>query len=188
VTLDLFWELHWDGGPGPSEQPAGSATFSPCGLYRYRLERRLPRGSRTMALVMLNPSKAGADEDDQTVTKVIRFSERIDVGRFIVVNAAALISTDPKGLARAADPIGPDNDRHILEAAREADIVVVAWGGGVSNLRGKLATRPAQVLDLLRADGHELWCWGFTKDGHPRHPLMLRYSTSLERFRPWACR
>jgi hypothetical protein len=161
---------------------SGSAVFSPCGRYRYRIERRLPCGGRTMALTMLNPSKAGAVKTDPTATKVIGFCERLDICRWIGTNAAALVSTDPKGLAFADDPIGPDNDQNILEAAREADIVVVGWGAGVSYLRGKLATRAAEVLDLLRADGHELWCWGYTKGGHPRHPLMLPYSTPLERF------
>lgn len=29
-------------------------------------------------------------------------------------------------------------------------------------------------------DGGIVWCWGTTKEGQPRHPLMLPYSTPLE--------
>lgn len=165
-----------------------SAVFSPCGRYRYRLERRMP-GRRTMSVTMLNPSIADATKPDPTITKLLGFCSRLDVGRLIVTNLAALVSTDPKGLTAVdSDPIGVENDAHVLAAATDADLLVVAWGAGVTMLRGLAADRVARVTEILRGvdriggDGREVWCWGRTNAGHPRHPLMLAYSTPLEVF------
>jgi hypothetical protein len=166
-----------------------SAVFSDCGRYRYRLERRSPTGSRTMSVTMLNPSTAGSDANDPTITKLLGFCSRLDVGRLIVTNLAALVSTDPKGLTAIGDPIGVENDAHILAAAMDADLLVVAWGVGVSMLGGIAFDRVSRVTEILRGrerlggDGREVWCWGTSKHGQPRHPLMLAYVTPLELFK-----
>lgn len=162
-----------------------TAVFSPCRKYRYRLERRLLLGSRTMAVTMLNPSDANEVDNDPTIRKLLGFSERLGVGRLIVTNLAALISTDPKGLRQADDPIGPENDSHILAAVAEADFVVAAWGAGVVHLP-MFAWRVETVVELLRRSRQpgleHVSCWGRTLDHHPRHPLMLSYATKLEPF------
>src|SRR5690349_4646743 len=158
---------------------SGAATFSDCGTYRYDLERSGLGGRLTALVCMLNPSKAGAVVSDMTVTKLIGFAGPLDLARFIVVNAAAMISTDPNELSAAADPIGPDNDKHIERALAQADLVIAAWGGGIELLD---RARREHVLKLLRSRGHELMCFGTTGGGHPKHPSRLAYSTPLVRF------
>lgn len=162
-------------------EPTGSAVFSPCGLYRYWLERRLPSGRLTASVTMLNPSVAGPQNNDPTVRKLLGFGQRMDVGRWIATNFGAFKSTDPQGIKSAADPVGPDNDRHILAAVAESDIVIAAWGASVE-LFPNWETRREVVLELLASAGKPVMCWGGTRQGHPRHPLMLPYSTQLERF------
>lgn len=164
-----------------------TAIFSPCGTFRYQLERRVSLIRRTMTVVMLNPSTANADENDPTIRKLLGFCNRLDFGRLIVVNLAALVSTDPKGLVSARDPVGPENSRYIATAAAEANLRVVAWGAGVKHLGKRGPDRVARTLELLRfgegapdGDGREVWCWGCTKDGYPRHPLYLPYDAKLE--------
>jgi hypothetical protein len=177
---------HKGGSPVVEQQLAagvlGTAVFSECGRYRYRLERFNLPGRRTAVICMLNPSKAGADVGDHTIAKLIGFAGPLDIGRWIVVNPAALISTDPKGLLAADDPIGPDNDAHIIEAVCEADIAVVAWGNGVELLARAYPERVEHVLGLLRGEDRGLQCWGKTTKGHPCHPLRLAYTTPLEPF------
>jgi hypothetical protein len=177
MSLDLFAGLH----RGAAADTDGRAVFSPCGLYRYEIERHYPTGTRTAMGMMLNPSYADAKKNDPTMGKVAGFSSRLDICRWIQTNLSAFISTDANGLRAAADPIGPKNDQHIVGAALEADIIVVGWGGSVTNLPDYKA-RIERVLVLLRSTGKPILCWGRTAAGHPRHPLMLRYSTPLEAF------
>ena len=103
-----------------------SAVISPCGLYRYRLERDLGGliAGPTVAWIMVNPSTADATADDATIRKVLGFSRRLGAGRVIVGNLFAFRATDIKALRTAADPVGLDADQHlraIFEAAEEGE-------------------------------------------------------------------
>ena len=53
-------------------------------------------------------------------------------------------ATDPTLLVARDEPVGDGNDRSILDAARAADRVVVAWG-----VRGSHRRRGDEVADLL---------------------------------------
>lgn len=150
--------------------------------YRYRLWRTLPgiEGNGRLLYVMLNPSTADAYRDDHTLTRCRYFAARHHFARLDVVNLYAYRATKPHDLALADDPIGPRNDEHILEAADEADLVIVATG----ELRRPtgVAARYRHVLDLLAAvhPGRPLLCLGRTEDGSPRHPSRLPNSAPLE--------
>lgn len=155
--------------------PSG-AVISPCGLYRYRLYRRWAHGA-PMLFVMLNPSTADATEDDPTIRRCIGFAKREGMPAIEVVNLFAYRATDPADLAKAADPVGPENTRHILEAAIAAGRVVAAWGKSVPS---RLRARPAQILALL---SNRASVYAIGKAGEPpaaRHPLYLRADAPLE--------
>jgi hypothetical protein len=152
-----------------------TAVFSPCGLYRYRLERVFDTGQHTLSVTMLNPSYANDARDDHTIRRLVGFCTALDVRRLIVTNLAALVSPDPKGLSKASDPIGPDNDEAIRSAAGEADIIVVGWGAGVRRLPG----RASEVLAILGETSKPIMCWGLTAKREPRHPLMLPSTATL---------
>lgn len=162
-----------------------TARFDPTEAYRYELRREwgadfppalrhlagtlpAPDPARSMAFLMLNPSTADAFKEDPTVSRCIRFAVTWGFGALEVVNIFALRSTDPKQLYKAEDPVGPDNDRTILEVARRSGLVVAAWGA-----HGALRDRGREVAQLLERHGLALHCLGATKDGHPRHPLYL---------------
>ncbi len=149
------------------------ATVSPCERYRYLLGRSWGPGPRVL-WVMLNPSTADARLDDPTIRKCLEFSRRLGFGSLEVVNLYAWRSTDPAGLKTAPDPIGPDNARHLADAAERCDRIIVAWGANASPDPGAVS---ASLGD------RPLWCLGRTKDGQPRHPLMLAYATPLEIWR-----
>lgn len=87
-----------------------------------------------------------------------------------MVNVFAFRSTDPEGLCRIDDPIGPDNDFHILEAARNAGMLLVGWGK-----HGQLMNRGNKVLDLLRRNNIEPYCLKINSDSSPVHPLYIGY-------------
>lgn len=166
------------GHPVTAEQRDSSAVLSPCGLYRYRLERSCLGGSRTACIVMVNPSTADASADDATIRKLRGFAERNDIGRIIVVNKLAYRATDVRDVANALDPIGPDNDRHIEQAVRDADLVIVAWGP-VGKLPPYLRRRWIEVVAIVQRHRTAIHCIGVAQCGHPRHPLMTSYATPI---------
>lgn len=139
------------------------------GPYRYRLSRSWGDGAQAV-WVMHNPSTADANVDDPTIRRVRGFTKRLGCDGFVVVNLYAWRSTDPKALRSAwADPVGPDNDRHITEAVAGAPIVLAAWG----TLQAWQRTRMLRLLQgpLHRTPLHHLG--QRTRAGFPRHPLYL---------------
>ena len=164
-----------------TEDDDSTAVISPCETYRYVLTRRLikprPVFPQRMVFLMLNPSTADAKLDDATIRRCKSFARREGRHELVVVNLYALRSTDPAGLWSHDDPVGPDNDNAILAAARMTREIVCAWGVNARK------DRVAHVLALLRA-GVSLACLGTTKDGHPRHPLMLPNDAELQSYQP----
>jgi hypothetical protein len=154
--------------------------FSSDRKYRYLLEhiyRSSGPGTKLCTWIGLNPSIANETRLDPTLRRIRRFSNAWGYGGFIMTNLFALVSTDPKRLFAEADPVGPENDRYILQAARETDLVVAAWGaiGGLQN-------RCANVLELLAKI--DLVCLGITKEGYPNHPLYVPGDTEPIRYEP----
>ena len=167
--------------------PDGNAVLSECGKYRYWLERG-PQNAPFVTWVLANPSTADANIDDPTVRKARGFTERWGFKRFVFVNVFAGRSTDPRGLLKMKDAVGPENERYIREAVNRAEFVVLAWGNAiVKHKRPQAAWTYKHVIHPLRTDSH-IRCLGYTADGSPRHPLMLAYSTPLEQYAPTGAR
>ena len=147
-----------------------SADISPCGRYRYRLERHWNDNGPTCLFVMLNPSTADANVDDKTIQKCMTYAAGWGYGSLLVGNLFALRSTDRTALKKAVaagnDPVGPENDSHLHELLEQAHLVVCGWGTD-----GALLGRDQEVLALLDGRGHAL---KETQDGHPNHPLYLK--------------
>jgi len=153
-----------------------SAVFSPCGRYRYELRRTWNAALPVLVAIGLNPSRADAHVDDPTIRKEIGFATRWGFGGVIKVNMFGLISTDPKGIAPAVDPIGPENDATIDRVIAESNgWPLVAWGSHA-------AVRCARGEAMRRRFSGVAWCIGTTKDGNPRHTLRAGYVTPRETF------
>lgn len=153
------------------------AVLSPDNVYRYLLTRRWRTGPLA-TFVMLNPSVADAKKDDPTIRRCVGFARTWGLAGIAVVNLYALVSTDPRGLWQALDPVGPENDAHIHRALFMARIydspVIAAWGVGA---------RPERVQSVLRIENADRFsALRITKDGHPGHPARLRGDSPLA---PW---
>ncbi|MBU6329749.1 MAG: DUF1643 domain-containing protein [Acidobacteria bacterium] len=146
----------------------GLATFSADRRHRYTLCRVWDPQLPMVNFVMLNPSTADAFALDPTNRRCGGFARAWGFGGFETTNLFALRSTDPRVLREASDPVGPDNDRSIGEAAARCALVVVAWG-----THGALQGRGAEVLALLADLGIAPSHLRRTRDGHPAHPLYL---------------
>jgi hypothetical protein len=154
---------HHDGGGVRS-----FALYSPCEGYRYRLDRTWDATRPRATIVMLNPSTATEAADDPTLARCRIRMQALGFGAMTVVNLFAWRATDPQGLRRVPDPVGPGNDAVIADAALGAAMVLCGWG-----LHGARLGRGAAVRARLVADGHALQVLGLTRDGHPRHPLYV---------------
>jgi hypothetical protein len=173
-----------------SADVARAATFSPDGRYRYCLERQwdhtFPHQLPTATFLLLNPSKADDQKDDPTTAGLIRKCRRLGFGGFRIVNLFAFVATDAGDLVDVPDPVGPVNDRAILNAATAPGAIVVC-GWGVGARRGhalkKLIQARAHSVDVLRLLGNApLHAFGVTRDGNPGHPLFLPDAAKLVRW------
>lgn len=162
-----------------------SAVISACGKYRYLLERRGITAGPTLMFVMVNPSTADAEKDDPTIRKCLGFAERNGFARVLVGNLFAYRATDVKELRKASDPIGPENDMHLVAMLRNADVVVAAWGS-LNKLPEVLRRRWREVVHLADRVPHQMKMIGICADGHPKHPLMVGYDAKIEAWPvPW---
>jgi hypothetical protein len=150
-----------------------SAVISACGKYRYSLTRG---GVERLLFVMLNPSTADASVDDATIRRCMGFAFREHYSGIEVMNLYAYRATDPRELRACLDPVGPDNDGHLIDTLSRHQLVVVAWGTHAKR------SRVEAIRFLLEGSGVAVKCLGRTKDGHPKHPLYLRGDAPLERW------
>lgn len=151
------------------------AVFSDCERYRYLLTRVWEPDGKKALFIMLNPSTADEIKNDPTVERCERRARALGFGAFRVCNIFAFRATDPKVMRVEPDPIGPDNDRAIIESCDWADQVVCAWG-----THGAHLNRGAQVIELVRIKGISPYHLGLSKEGHPKHPLYIAYAQQPE--------
>jgi len=131
--------------------------------YRYRLWRAWNIDKPAVAFIMLNPSTADETDDDPTIRRCLGYAKDWGYGSLIVGNLFAYRTSNPSGLRKCKDPIGPENNERLQSICNDSDLVVAAWG-----VNGSLYGREDEVMDNLDADFYAL---NTTKDGHPNHPL-----------------
>ena len=162
-----------------------SAVISPCGLYRYRLDRDVPLegpfNPSTVLFIGVNPSTANADEDDATIRKMVGFAKRWGYSHITVVNLFAYRATDVRQLGKVTDLMGPLWFNHVRQALNSADLVVPCWGSR-NKLPKTLRGNPDSMMQLLINKAVRLAHLGLTERGDPRHPLRLGYDTPLRPF------
>lgn len=144
---------------------ATSANFSRCRQYRYALHRHWDTSRPALLLIGLNPSTADARHNDPTIRRCIGFANDWGFGSLCVANLFAYRATYPADLKAAEDPVGPRNNSWLRRLAREADLVVAAWGNDGQHL-GR--------ADAVRKMLPDLHCIRMNSAGEPAHPLYLR--------------
>ncbi|WP_188369838.1 DUF1643 domain-containing protein [Muriicola marianensis] len=130
------------------------AVFSECRRFRYLLNltdtTRHP--SKTVCVVMQNPSIA----DEEVADKSVQFLEQLifkkDLPEFKGVHSCSIVNQFGKvqttNFRGGTGDIGVENDRHLEEAIEEADIVLIAWGK-----KNAYESRKEFIMELLRRSG-----------------------------------
>jgi len=161
----------------PDKAP-GSAILSEDGRYRYQLHRKVQsplRWNRSALFVMLNPSTADADLIDPTLATCLLFAREWGCSDLWLGNLFAYRSTDWKACQRDPDPVGPENDAHLVEMAQKAEILLCAWGAHARAIHPMRARHVAKLLHA--ATDKPLFALDINKDGSPRHPLYVPLAT-----------
>jgi|GEM_PF-421593 len=135
--------------------------------YRYQLWRVWNSQLPKIAIVGLNPSTADDKLDDPTIIRCIEFAKSWGYGGFYMVNLFAFRATNPNELNDQTDPIGQDNDKHLIEIFSRVEKVICAWGNG-----GIFKERNKEVLKLIEKP----YCLQKNANGEPSHPLYLKKS------------
>ena len=157
------------------------AIFSPCQRWRYVLWRVWNPDLRLLLSISLNPSKADALRNDNTVSKMMRYAKLWGLGGLIKLNAYAWRDTSPAAMKkRGVGAIGELNDFWIQEVwrvfgPRGRDMIGVSVGSwGAHDFLNRGAIIRGYVPDLLHL--------GLNKDGSPKHPLYLPMTVRPEPF------
>ena len=157
--------------------------------YRYSLKvefscQHARHNQGNLVVVMLNPATIHEERDlttkgHQTRQRLIKLARDEEFGMMTEVNLFAYRSPNKKELLGVVRELnlraaGPENDRVTLEAAQEADRIVVAWGVVAND--PLLTERAGRVSELLRSSRKQLHCLEKNKDGSPRNPARGKYA------------
>jgi hypothetical protein len=163
--------LHNPGGKSKPKWPEDSkvsATFSKCQKYRYQLKEVWDPKRPLVLWLLMNPSVACIEYSDPTLRRTGMFSRAWGYGGQLVGNILAYRSTDKMGLLKVDNPIGPKNNKMILDMAKEAKMVVLAYGQPPK----KFKNRGKEVVELLK-DHSDICYLKLSQNGTPIHPLYL---------------
>lgn len=141
--------------------------FSPCRQYRYNLYREWDNTKPNILFIGLNPSIADEEATDKTLDRCINFAKKWEYGSLNMANLYAFVDTDQDELWEVEDPIGPENDQHLLALIDQTNKVIVAWGNGAEQGRAKV------VLEYLQERNIPIYCLKHNETGMPSHPLYL---------------
>jgi hypothetical protein len=139
--------------------------------YRYTLARVWHNHKSSALVVMMNPSTATETTNDPTIAKITRMVKRWDDGAYgalMVGNTFAYRATDQSRLLEVEDPIGPDNNEWLMKMAKDAQIVVLAYG---TPKHKKLRSRGEEVYEMLKPFNPHIL--RLSKNNIPYHPLYL---------------
>lgn len=132
---------------------------------------------KTVLWIMLNPSTGDHMDDDPTIRRCIDFTKLWGYDRLEIVNLFSYRVSDPRELMQAAlncDVVKPLG--YAEKAIEKASLIICAWGS-----RGDFMSRSATTRALLGK--RVAYCFGYTKNGEPRHPLYVEKTTPLIRMK-----
>jgi hypothetical protein len=151
------------------------AVFSDDGLKRYLLKKSWDLSLPTLAIIMLAPSIASGVTMDSTTNLVLNNASELGFGSVSIVNLFATLGDFTLSSAESKDP---ENMKAILDAVKDADVVIYAPGVGKNKLQ-VFQERSIQVLTALQPYEKKLKCLtsasGKAKLLHPLCPAVRRW-------------
>lgn len=167
MTMDLF-----------GDPPRMDAQFygDDC---RLTLSREFGSGP-SACVIGCNPSRADRDRNDATSAWWSKWFSAAGFGRYDAVNLYPFITSSPAECRRIVESIDAGawdvrdalhfvNLPHVVAKAKAADQVFVCWGAIAwdADWIGHIV----EEIQSGEAPYPDLWCWGTTGAGAPKHPL-----------------
>jgi len=173
------------------------AVFSSDNFYRYVLSLNFSSNllqdnrSKTLVVIMKNPSSADQNASDATIRKVETFVYHRfpEVKKLIILNLFAIRATYAKEVQENLKSngvdyvIGSENQNWFIKILQEADHVICAWGGNSGIDKAAYQNRIDQVKSLFGTIDSRVKVWqviGEQKTVQPLHGLMWGYQYKLE--------
>jgi hypothetical protein len=149
------------------------------GKNRLTLSRTFGPGPRAL-VIGCNPSDADALRDDPTSIWWNRWFEADGFGGYDAVNLYPICTSSPAecrrivaatdhGARDVRDDIHFVNLAHIVAKAKAASKVFVCWGAIAWDI--DWVEHVVEAIQSGEAPCSELWCWGTTQSGAPKHPM-----------------
>lgn len=129
---------------------------------RYLLTKEWEGGKPTIAVILLIAGIADNVIQDVTTTCVINCVSKLGYGGVEITNLFSRLDTKIETDMDIEVCTDEENDKHILESAIRAEVVVLGWGK-VDTGNKKVKWRVSDVMDLLEAHKDKLYVIGDEK-------------------------
>jgi hypothetical protein len=174
------------------------ADFSPDRLFRYTLEMNYKEDllnrnrSKTITVILKNPSSADEKRSDATIRKVETYVWKNfpDVRNLRILNIFAFRATDAVEVnerLKSMDDlsvVGTENDSFFKSTLINSDYVICAWGGpsgiDITRYTSRIMNVKSLIRDLYPGPVHQVCGIQTTKE--PLHGLMWGYEYELKPF------
>jgi hypothetical protein len=174
------------------------ADFSPDYQHRFTLIMRyrdnlLNNGrSRTVTVILKNPSAADEKRSDSTIRKVETYvwhhfpdARRLNILNIFGFRATDAVEVNQRLAAEGADFVkGTENDRFFREILGSTDYLICAWGGPSGIDKSSYSKRILEVKELVKSNfaGPVFEVRGTQETIEPLHGLMWGYDYTLKPF------
>lgn len=171
---------HGAGGKSRPKWPSDSTVttrFSDCERYRYELCEVWDSKKPMLLWILMNPSVANFDHSDPTLIKTGKYARAWGFGGQLIGNVHAYRATNSNDMLKVDDPVGPENDKALVEMAKRSKLIVLGFGIPPK----KLSERGNYVVNLL-GETYSLHYLKLNSDGSPSHPLYLPGNLQPQKF------
>lgn len=153
------------------------SVYSDDKIHRFILKRVWQKEKPVVCVIMLNPCSADNIITDLTTNLVVNNIVRLGkYGGVIIVNMFSAITSKLNFKEEGVEDLNhEDNDKCIIKAIEESEIVIAAWGRSVNDNR-HISDRAVEVFNLLTPYEDKLYILSDgTRTGiHPLTPSLKK--------------
>tara|TARA_B100000989_G_scaffold110874_1_gene81350 strand:- start:100 stop:552 length:453 start_codon:yes stop_codon:yes gene_type:complete len=146
------------------------AEFSKDKKHRYYLYRKWSEKEQVL-FILLNPSKGGDKNDDPTIRRLISISKSLGYGGFKVVNLYTIINPKRNKLYEKKRRFSRKNKNLIINLVTQYKTIVYGWGA--------TENEPIWLKNIIKNP----MCFYINNNGTPKHPLYIKKSFTLKKYR-----